>query len=151
MKKLTSIFIDIDIFYKNGFISFEKKVDSYLKNEDDRMEIFNLAKEVGIGNEKLLQSILSLDINDIVKKECDKFVDKFLREGLFVIDGYQYLVATFINDLIDIRYGSDNMIYVINNIYNLDLDKILDVLDIRDIFLEVSSKNDGASRVKKIN
>ena len=43
------------------------------------------------------------------------------------------------------------MIYVINNIYNLDLDKILDVLDIRDIFLEVSSKNDGASRVKKIN
>ena len=33
----------------------------------------------------------------------------------------------------------------------LDLDKILDVLDIRDIFLEVSSKNDGASRVKKIN
>ena len=98
------------------------------------MEIFNLAKEVGIGNEKLLQSILILDINDIVKKECDKFVDKFLREGLFVIDGYQYLVATFIN-----------------NIYNLDLDKILDVLDIRDIFLEVSSKNDGASRVKKIN
>ena len=133
-EKINKYFIDIDIFYKNGFISFEKKVDSYLKNEDDRMEIFNLAKEVGIGNEKLLQSILSLDINDIVKKECDKFVDKFLREGLFVIDGYQYLVATFIN-----------------NIYNLDLDKILDVLDIRDIFLEVSSKNDGASRVKKIN
>ncbi len=156
MKKLTSLFIDMDMFYENGFISFKQKADGYLWIEDDKSEIFNLAEEIGIGDNKLLQSILSLDVNVIVDRECDKFINKFIEDGLFIVDGYQYLVATFMNDMIDAKYGSDNMdvskmVYVINNIDNMDLEKILDIFDIRDVFLDISRKNKVVSRVKKIN
>ena len=66
------------------------------------------------------------------------------------------MVATFMNDMIDAKYGSDNMdvskmVYVINNIDNMDLEKILDIFDIRDVFLDISRKNKVVSRVKKIN
>ena len=156
MRELAGFFIDMDMFCDNGFISLEQKANSYLGIEADKMEIFNFAREIGIGDEGLLESILSLDANVIVKRECDKFIDNFLEDKFLVVDGYQYLVATFINDMIDIKYGSDNrdiskIVYVINNMDNIDLEKILDILDIRDIFLDISSKNESVSRVKRIN
>ena len=156
MRELAGFFIDMDMFCDNGFISLEQKANSYLGIEADKMEIFNFVREIGIGDEGLLESILSLDANVIVKRECDKFIDNFLEDKFLVVDGYQYLVATFINDMIDIKYGSDNrdiskIVYVINNMDNIDLEKILDILDIRDIFLDISSKNESVSRVKRIN
>lgn len=41
-----------------------------------------------------------IDIGKEVDNECDKLIHQFLQDGLLIINGYQYLLDTYLSEKI---------------------------------------------------
>ena len=163
--EISSLFNDLSVFIKGGPISKDKKVALYVEFYEDYFKSVreireNFAKKVEEMGEQVDLSFLELpkvDISEEVDKEYDALIESLIQDGLLVINGYQYLLDTFLADEV-LRQTADNptiitrMIDITNNLGNLNLQNILDEFDMHDLFSQVhlpNEENDGQTYSKK--
>lgn len=73
---------------------------------------------------------LEIDIEKDVDKDCDSLIDSFIKEGLLVINGYQYLLDSYLADQVLNKRNIDNTIVqkMVNVTNNLGMTNVKDIL-----------------------
>ena len=139
---ISSLFNDMSAFIKGGPISKNKKVifyENYFKALKEIRENFaKMMEEIGEQIDMSLLELPKVDISVEVDKECDLMIESFIQNGLLVINGYQYLLDTFLADEVLKQITTDStiitkMIKVTNELGNLNLQNILDLFNMKDI------------------
>ena len=70
-----------------------------------------------------------------VEEDCDLMIDAFIKEGLLIINGYQYLLDSYLAEQVLNKRNTDNtvmekMIYVTNNLKTTSVKDILTIFGI---------------------
>lgn len=142
--ELSSLFYDILRFIKKGPILKADKVAFW----ENQFRVIQETKENIVKLwEQNYESIPDLsfleqpkvDISSLVDKECDTSIDNFIQNGLLVINGYQYLLDTYLAEEVLKKSENDStiisrMINVTNNLSNKNLKDILIEFDMQDLF-----------------
>lgn len=145
--EISALFNDLSAFIKGGPISKDKKVlfyEEYFKSIKEIRE--NFIKLMEANGEQVDTSFLEIpkvDISVEVDKECDLLIESFIQNGLLLINGYQYLLDTFLADELLKQTIIDStiitkMITVTNELNNMNLQKILELFDMQNIFIQNS-------------
>ena len=149
---LLPLFVDLIKYIKEGEITKEEKV-KFLESEIETVKEFRkeLIEELegnsDINTVSMLNEIIDFDISKQVDRQCDSLIYSFIQEGLFVINGYQYILATFITDELLKKYSCDldiisKMFDTTSNLNNINLKDILTIFEIEDLFIEYKEVKD---------
>ena len=149
---ISALFNDIYAFIKGGPISKDKKVlfwEDYFRAIKEIREIFaKMMEEIGEQIDMSLLELPKIDIPVEVDKECDLLIESFIKNGLLVINGYQYLLDTFLADEVLKQTKADStiiprMIKVTNELDNINLQNILFEFNIQEL-KNISKENDNS-------
>ena len=151
---LLPLFVDLIKYIREGEITKEEKV-KFLEREIETIKEVNkklieeLEDNTDINAVSMLNEIIDFDISKRVDRQCDSLIHSFIQEGLFIINGYQYILATFITDELLKKYSWDlNMISkmfdITSNLKNINLKDILNIFEIEDLF---SQYREGKGKV----
>lgn len=146
-----SIFMAIIRYINYG----ELKREDMIKFGEEQFKIIQQAREKFEelnGDDFFSSEIAKIDVGGLVDKDCDLMIDGFMRDGLLVIDGYQYIVGTFLADGVLDKVDRDPMIFdkmirVTEGLTDTNLENILVLFDIENIFSQ--SKEKLPVKVKK--
>lgn len=149
--ELLPLFNDISTFIKGGLISKDKKV-LFLENnfraiQEIKEKIAKIVEEDGGQLDTDFLELPKIDISREVDKECDFLIDDFIQNGSLVINGYQYLLDTYLAEEVLKKSNNDNsiisrMINVTDNLGNMNLKDILIEFDIQNIMNDSKEKDD---------
>lgn len=154
---LSTIFNDISRFIRKGPILKEDKV-LYWENhfrliQETKEKIVKLCEEKGqsIPDLDFLEQ-QKIDIDKEVDKECDLLIDGFIQNGLLILNGYQYLLGTYLAEEVLQKSIEDEtiiprMINVTNNLSNMNLKDVLAEFDMQNLFDDTKEK--GKVKLKK--
>ena len=118
-----------------------------------------LAKMLEENGETVDSDILkqpNIDIPTEVDKDCDILIESFIQNGLLVllvIDGYQYLLDTFLADEVLKQTTTDptvisKMIKTTEELGNMNLQSVLDLFNMQDVLSKDSGNTLSRKRVK---
>lgn len=141
---LLPLFVDLIKYIKEGEITKVDKV-KFLESEIETIKEVNkkLIEELegnsDINTVSMLNEIVDFDISKQVDRQCDYLIHSFIQEGLFIINGYQYILATFITDELLKKYSLDlniisKMFDTTSSLKNINLKDILNIFEIEDLF-----------------
>lgn len=154
---ISSLFNDISSFIKSGPISKEDKVLFWENNfriiRETREKLAKLMEENGEQVDIDFLEFPKVDIPKEIDKECDSLIGGFIQNGLLVINGYQYLLDTYLAEEVLKKSNDDTsivsrMINVTDNLGNMKLKDILIEFNIQDII--DNSKEKGNIKLKEI-
>lgn len=159
---ISALFNDIYAFIKGGPISKDKKVlfweDYFRAIKEIRENFAKMMEEIGEQIDMSLLELPKIDIPVEVDKECDLLIESFIKNGLLVINGYQYLLDTFLADEVLKQISIDStiitkMIKITNELGNMNLQNILDLFNMQNILNQnnlTNKENDGHISSKKL-
>lgn len=140
---LCGLLLDICRYNKKGPITREDKIEPFKKS----MEIIyetrrNLAKiweEAGVPVEDLeFLAMPNYNYGELVDKECDENISRFIKSGLLVLNGYQYLTDSYLASSILEKQDGDNtldkMIFVTEHLADFNIEKIINYFGIDNTF-----------------
>lgn len=139
---ISPLFNDISAYIKGGPITKSRKIELLEKNlkafQETKEKIVRLLEASG---EHVDENIFELPVFDIPKKvdeECDFLIDGFIQNGLLVINGYQYLLDTYLAEAVLKKSKSDStiiprMINVTDNLSNMSLKNIAMEFDMEEL------------------
>ena len=134
-------------------------------NKSDKMSFYkNLIESINRTRKKLLKIItdageqvedlsafekIKVDIEKDVDDECDLMIDSFIKEGLLVINGYQYLLDSYLVEQVLNKRNNDNTIVekMINATNNLGMTSVKDILTLFGI--ESALQEEAAKKIIK--
>lgn len=147
---IASLFNDISAFINGGTISKDKKVLFWENNfriiQETREKLAKLMEENGEQVDISFLEPPKIDIPKEIDKECDSLIDSFIQDGLLVINGYQYLLDTYLAEDVLKKSNDDTsiiprMISVTDNLGNMNLKDILIEFNIQDIMGKSEKSN----------
>ena len=139
---ISSLFNDISAYINGGPISRDKKILFWENNfraiQETREKLAKLMEENGEQVDISFLEAFKIDIPKEIDKECDSLIDSFIQNGLLVINGYQYLLDTYLAEEVLKKSNDDTsiiprMVNATENLGNLNLRDILTEFDIQDI------------------
>lgn len=152
-----SLFSDISTFINGGPISRDKKILFWENNfraiQETREKLTKLVEENGEQVDIGFLEAFKIDIPKEIDKECDSLIDSFIQNGLLVINGYQYLLGTYLAEEALKKSADDTsimprMLNVTDNLVNMNLKDILTEFNIQGIIDDTKEK--GNIKSKKI-
>ena len=101
-------------------------------------------KLIDISNPKDSKEII-VDLEKKVNAECDSLINLLLNNELLVKNVYQYLIGSYLAELVFNKMNDDNtiiqkMIYITNNLQNISTKNILELFDIKNFSQEETVK-----------
>lgn len=131
-------------YRKNGLFSIEKRIE-FNRNMIDginqsRIKMAKLLQEAGV--QEIPQHYLQLEERDPVEityAEIDDKIEEFVKSGLLILSGYQYLVGSLLSSYLletkIIKLCNEKMIDITNNLDKYTIKSIRDLFD-NDITLQ---------------
>lgn len=117
-------------YKKNGPIEKEKIVNFLEKQKeiinDFKKDMYNILKEEEMPD--FLQKLEYYNSEEMANKDCDADIEEFIKSGLLILNGYQYLVGTILSyDILDSNSNAFNplMIDITNNLGEYTIEKIM--------------------------
>ena len=110
---------------------YQKQIDTINQTKKEMLKILTDTGQV-ISNSSVFKEI-NVDIEKDVDDDCDLLIDSFIKDGLLVIDGYQYLLDSYLSEKIlgmDDSTTIQKMIDVTNNLGMMSVEKILKLFGI---------------------
>ena len=140
---LCGILLDICRYNKKGPITREEKAEPLEKAMvaiyETRRNLAKVCEEAGepLGDLDFL-TMPDYDWGELVDKECDENISKFIRNGLLVLNGYQYLTDSYLaNSILEKQDGDntlDKMIFVTEHLEDFNIQKIINCFEIDNTF-----------------
>ena len=152
---ISSLFNDISAYINGGAISKDKKILFWENNfraiQETRKKLAKLMEENGEQVDISFLEAFKIDIPKEIDKECDSLIDSFIQNGLLVINGYQYLLDTYLAEEVLKRSNDDTsiiprMINVTDNLGNMNLKDILTEFNIQGIIDDTKEREQIKSR-----
>ena len=117
-----------------------------------------MMEEIGEQIDMSLLELPKIDIPVEVDKECDLLIESLIKNGLLVINGYQYLLDTFLADEVLKQISIDStiitkMIKITNELGDMNLQNILDLFNMQNVLNQnnlTNKENDGHTLSKKM-
>jgi len=159
--ELSSLFSDIASFINCGVISKTDKVKYWENNfkiiQEAKENAFRELEENGMTMTQDDLDFLKpydVDVDNGVDDECDILIESFINNGILIIDGYQYLLDTFLVDELLKRLTIDpsiisKMVEITDKLGIYSLNDILIYFEMPYIFENTSSSND--LKVRKLH
>ena len=154
------LFNDITAFIKDGPIKRERKI-KYWENhfriiQETKEKLAKMLEENGETVDSDILKQPNIDIPTEVDKDCDILIESFIQNGLLVllvIDGYQYLLDTFLADEVLKQTTTDptvisKMIKTTEELGNMNLQSVLDLFNMQDVLSKDSGNILSRKRVK---
>ena len=142
---LFGILLDMCRYNKKGNIIREEKVE-LLKNATEKTNecienLINIFLEEGNPIDDLQSLIITdCDYGKKVDNECDYYTIEFIKNGLLVLNGYQYLTDSYLADsVLEKEYDDtilDKMVFITENLSNFNIKTISKYLGIEDTFIK---------------
>ena len=144
------LFIDLIRYINYGEINKNVKM-SFYKNQIEsinrtRKKLLKIITDAGeqIKDPSAFKEI-KVDIEKDVDEDCDSMIDSFIKEGLLVINGYQYLLDSYLVEQVLNKRNNDNtivekMINVTNNLGMISVKDILSLFGIENALQEEAVK-----------
>lgn len=139
-KSLIGIMVDIIRYNNKGPITIEEKTE-FIKKLDEEVKketrtLIGDFKEAGIDTTEL-EYLVAQQINyeEEVKNDCDARILEFTRDGLLILNGYQYLTDSCLAEKLIEKSDSETpekMIYVTEHLADFTIDTVTQYLDITD-------------------
>lgn len=136
-------YLNVGKITKKSKISFYKKLMIFI-NEENKSSL-EIAKKDGKNVSKFAKA--EIDIETLVDNNCDMMIDAFIKDGYLVINGYQYLLNSYLVEQVLNKRTDDNTIVekMVNATNNYEIISVKDVLTLFDI--EDISKEDAAKEL----
>ena len=146
---LFGLLLDICRYNKKGNIIREEKIE-LLKNATEKTNecienLINISLEEGNPIDDLQSLIIKdCDYGKKVDNECDYYIMQFIKKGVLVLDGYQYLTDSYLADSVlekeDDDTILDKMVFITENLSNFNIKTITKYLGIEDTFIKKSKR-----------
>ena len=146
---LFGLLLDICRYNKKGNIIREEKIE-LLKNATEKTNecienLINISLEEGNPIDDLQSLIIKdCDYGKKVDNECDYYIMQFIKKGVLVLDGYQYLTDSYLADSVlekeDDDTILDKMVFITENLSNFNIKTISKYLGIEDTFIKKSKR-----------
>lgn len=139
---ISGLFNDITKFIKTGPILRDEKVSFYENNlkaiQQAKENIVNIIKEDNKEVDLSFLEMPQIDIGKEVDNECDKLIQQFLQDGLLIINGYQYLLDTYLAEKIMEKAVEDasivtKMVEITDNLNEINLKDVIEQFSIENI------------------
>ena len=147
---LFGILLDMCRYNKKGNIIREDKVELLKKATEATNEcvenLINIFLEAGNPTDELQSLIIKdCDFGKKVDDECDYYIMEFIKNGLLVLDGYQYLTDSYLADSVlekeeDDDTIFDKMVFITENLSDFNIETISKYLGIEDAFTKKSKR-----------
>ena len=147
---LFGILLDMCRYNKKGNIIREDKVELLKKATEATNEcvenLINIFLEAGNPTDELQSLIIKdCDFGKKVDDECDYYLMEFIKNGLLVLDGYQYLTDSYLADSVlekeeDDDTIFDKMVFITENLSDFNIETISKYLGIEDAFTKKSKR-----------
>ncbi len=144
---LFGLLMDICKYNKNGVITKEDKIEPLKKSMEiiyeTRKKLAKICKEAGDPIEDLeFLDMPNYNYEELVNKECDENITSFIKNGLLVLNGYQYLTDSYlVNSILEKQDGDntlDKMIFITEHLEDFNIEKIIHYFGIDSTFLSKS-------------
>lgn len=144
------LFSDLIRYINYGEITKSAKI-SFYKNQIEsinhmRKKLLKIITDAGeqVKDPSAFEEI-KVDIEKDVDDECDYMIDSFIKEGLLVINGYQYLLDSYLVEQVLNKRNNDStvvekMINVTNNLGMTSVKDILTLFGIENALQEEAAK-----------
>lgn len=148
---------DIFKYNKNGPILKEEKIKLHKKrmeaNNQLKLELLKTFEDKGIPitNNDFFKPD-NLNIEKLANDECDENILNFIKNGLLVLNGYQYLVGSYLSDkLLEKNFDEEilsKMINITTNLSQFNLDELVNYLELED---SIDIKKNKTKKLTKNN
>ncbi len=106
---------------------------------ETRIKLAKTLENAGLSEEDLvfLTTKPNYNYGEIVDKDCDSLISQFIEKGILVLDGYQYLMDSYLVNHILEKENNDNldkMIYVTDHLAEFNVEKIINCFGINKEF-----------------
>ena len=135
--ELYFLFRDILYYKENGYISRERKEEFWksflneLREKEKKIIEYHKGKDLPLPDLKQLPK--DEDIPRVVDEDCDNLILLFIKNNIEIIDGYQYLLGSFLANKIDLSNPNEairKMIYITKNLSKFNTKDIIEIFDI---------------------
>ena len=147
---LFGILLDMCRYNKKGNIIREDKVELLKKATEATNEcvenLINIFLEAGNPTDELQSLIIKdCDFGKKVDDECDYYIMEFIKNGLLVLNGYQYLTDSYLADSVLEKEDDDDtifdkMVFITENLSDFNIETISKYLGIEDAFTKKSKR-----------
>lgn len=147
---LFGILLDMCRYNKKGNIIREDKIELLKKATEATNEcvenLINIFLEAGNPTDELQSLIIKdCDFGKKVDDECDYYIMEFIKNGLLVLDGYQYLTDSYLEDSVLEKEDDDDtifdkMVFITENLSDFNIETISKYLGIEDAFTKKSKR-----------
>lgn len=137
---LFPLFNDLIRYMNHGKITKQDKINLYQHQIDSINKIKKQVLENLIAKGEKIEDPTGfaeekVDAEKDVEEDCDLMIDAFIKEGLLIINGYQYLLDSYLAEQVLNKRNTDNtvmekMIYVTNNLKAASVKDILTIFGI---------------------
>lgn len=126
-------------YKKNGPFSIEKRIEfcrNWIESMNDfKINMVQMLKNNGINEiPDSLQTLEERSPVEIAYEEIDAKIDEFVKSGLLILNGYQYLVGSLLSfsilDTTNRKFGNENMINIANQLDNYSISSIIQLFGI---------------------
>lgn len=140
---LFGLLLDVYIYTKKGPITRDDKIEPFKKSMEEIFEVKkNLAKiceDAGCPIEDSdFLTMPSYNFEESVDKECDEKISRFIKSGLLVLNGYQYLTDSYLADSVlenqDDETILDKMVFITEHLADFNIEKVMNYLGIDNTF-----------------
>ncbi len=137
---LFSLFMDLKTSINGFSISREQRIScwrNYFNQvEENKKELIKFIRNMGEEIEDDYFGHIDIDIESAVDNDCDTYTNAFIEEGVYIIDGYQYLFDTYLAEELLNQVNKDGS--VIAKMINITED--LENVSLKDVIHEFSIK-----------
>ena len=147
---LFGILLDMCRYNKKGNIIREDKLELLKKATEATNEcvenLINIFLEAGNPTDELQSLIIKdCDFGKKVDDECDYYIMEFIKNGLLVLNGYQYLTDSYLADSVLEKEDDDDtifdkMVFITENLSDFNIETISKYLGIEDAFTKKSKR-----------
>ena len=147
---MRTLFADLMRYLNCGVVSRDDKIALYQKYINSLNEVKKNFLEKLIDSGEKVEDLdflgeVKRDIETMVDEDCDSMTVAFVKDGLLVINGYQYLIATYLANNVLEKLNNDDtiiskMVDVTNNLGNVSIKNIIELFNIENILEEPSIK-----------
>ena len=147
---LFGILLDMCRYNKKGNIIREDKIELLKKATEATNECVENLINIFLEAENPTDELQSLIIKDCdfgkkVDDECDYYIMELIKNGLLVLDGYQYLTDSYLADSVLEKEDDDDtifdkMVFITENLSDFNIETISKYLGIEDAFTKKSKR-----------
>ncbi len=142
-QSLSTFLTDLCRYNKKGLITKEDKIETFKKTMkiiyEGKKNLAEICEETGEPIDDLeFLTTPNYNYEELIDKDCDENITRFIKNGVLILNGYQYLTDIHLaNSILEKQDGDntlDKMIFVTEHLEDFNIEKVIHYFGIDNTF-----------------